>query len=663
MIFDHLTLHNFGVYAGRHDLALTPKPGQPIVLFGGLNGCGKTTIADGLLLALYGRRAPCSNRGTLSYDEFLRRSISRRASSADGAAVALTVSVDTESGSTSYRVHRAWRVSGQSVRETLEVYVDGAPDRVLAERWDEHVEELLPLDIAGLFFFDGEKIEALADPGRSRHVVATAVDALLGLSLLERLDNDLTVVQRRKRSVTRDAARQHAVEEAERAYREADQHRQTALQDRAAAQSIFDRSLRTLEEAEARLAAEGGDLHARRDELAADLERLRSERSQVDEHLRELASGDLPLALVGSLLDEIERQADAEQAAVSASAVVDVLDHRDASTLALLREAGLPADALRRVAEFLDVDRDSYRSRAAAAAYLGLSPAVAAQLHHLRTFGLPSAMTALDERLAEADDVDHRLADVDRTIAAIPTLDQVAPLQAAVEAARAELDQAQSRLERSHEEVSLATRLAERAQHRLRVMLEEEASLRLDDEDARRIVEHAERVRATVGALRTRLLDRHLRRIEAAVLESLQRLLRKELLVADVRIDPESFEVTLVTPNDETLTPERMSAGERQLLALALLWGLARVAGRRLPAVIDTPLGRLDSTHRTHLIDRYLPNASHQVLVLSTDKEIDTELAAQLAPSIGRSYVLEHDDSTQTTSIEPGYFWSLTHVA
>jgi len=39
------------------------------------------------------------------------------------------------------------------------------------------------------------------------------------------------------------------------------------------------------------------------------------------------------------------------------------------------------------------------------------------------------------------------------------------------------------------------------------------------------------------------------------------------------------------------------------MLAIAFLWGLARVSGCQLPVAINTPLGRLDSSHRLNLLD------------------------------------------------------------
>jgi DNA sulfur modification protein DndD len=83
----------------------------------------------------------------------------------------------------------------------------------------------------------------------------------------------------------------------------------------------------------------------------------------------------------------------------------------------------------------------------------------------------------------------------------------------------------------------------------------------------------------------------------------------------------------------------------------------ARAAGRPLPLVIDTPLGRLDSVHRQHLIERYFPSASHQVLLLSTDKEIDEGGLDRLRNSVGHSYRIVFDKREGATRIEKGYFW------
>src|SRR5262245_18483604 len=94
MILDQLRLNNFCLFRGRQsfDLSHAGRNGstRPIVLFGGMNGGGKTTLFDAIQLALYGPRARCSKRAGRSYDDFLRASINTSVSQATGAGVALS---------------------------------------------------------------------------------------------------------------------------------------------------------------------------------------------------------------------------------------------------------------------------------------------------------------------------------------------------------------------------------------------------------------------------------------------------------------------------------------------------------------------------------------------------------------------------------------------
>ena len=141
--------------------------------------------------------------------------------------------------------------------------------------------------------------------------------------------------------------------------------------------------------------------------------------------------------------------------------------------------------------------------------------------------------------------------------------------------------------------------------------------------------------------------------------ECFRYLLHKSDLVHRVAIATETFRISLYDPQGLPLPKHRLSAGEKQLLAIAFLWGLARVSGRNLPIAIDTPLGRLDSSHRNNLVERYFPSASHQVILLSTDTEIGKKEVQLLREqeAIAREYLLQYDNGKRQTSIESGYFW------
>ena len=79
-------------------------------------------------------------------------------------------------------------------------------------------------------------------------------------------------------------------------------------------------------------------------------------------------------------------------------------------------------------------------------------------------------------------------------------------------------------------------------------------------------------------------------------------------------------------------------------------------SSKTLPTVIDTPLGRLDKSHRENLIKNYFPNASRQVILLSTDEEITVEQLDKLMPSVGALYHLESTEKANETVITEGYF-------
>jgi DNA sulfur modification protein DndD len=68
-------------------------------------------------------------------------------------------------------------------------------------------------------------------------------------------------------------------------------------------------------------------------------------------------------------------------------------------------------------------------------------------------------------------------------------------------------------------------------------------------------------------------------------------------------------------------------------------------------------MARLDAAHRRHLVERYLPNASHQVIIFSTDTEVDRQYYQSLQPFLARAYHLNYDEQTRQTVGEEGYFW------
>lgn len=653
MILDELVLHDFGVFGGRQSLLLTPEsPQRPVVLVGGLNGGGKTTILEAIQLCLFGSAAPALGRG--AYLDQLRRRIHRGAG-ARSASLELSFRHVSGGREHAYRVVRSWSIVGNTCREEFEVSRDGHPDRLATDNWAEQVEEFMPSRIAGLFLFDGERIESYADPDRAPELLETAVHNLLGLDIVDRLSTDLSSLERRKRgSPPADGVGAEA--EASRSELAAARERRVALETGLAeARGLHDRATRDYRALDERFAREGGELYAARARIEAEAVASDRRLAETEGSLRDLAAGTAPLVLVSGLVRDLRERAEAEGRIEHARRLSAALEDEHAAILALPALELLPGEGLEAIRGALAERRSTISLEGDAPVLLALDHGTGDALVALASEGIDEARREALTLVAKASAARSHRDSAARALAAVPTAEDMADLDESRAAARRRKDEGEASIRVLEEELAASDREIARLSERLDRLAEREVAERFRGEDSQRLLAHSARVRGTLMRFREAVVLRHIERIERLVLESFASLSRKPGLLSDLRIDPASYRLVIRGVDGEIMGPEQLSAGERQLLAVALLWGLARASGRPLPTVIDTPLGRLDSEHRSKLVDRYFPNASHQVVLLSTDEEISGRYLDALKGSVGRWYLLEFDSDRGRTVVREGY--------
>ena len=374
------------------------------------------------------------------------------------------------------------------------------------------------------------------------------------------------------------------------------------------------------------------------------------------ETLRDHAGGLLPLLLVSDQLKSAAKRDMEDSEIAKARQVHDLLAGRDAALAKHLKSKGVDAKTLAIASKFLDADRTGHRKRANRETSLDLPQEARDALTALLHGSLGDACKSATESLAHHLDAKSDLERVRSIQNSIPEGDAVREVMKRRDALQKELAELEAKDASLAREIELLEREWQQGEGRLETLLEADVKGRERHDDRRRIIHCAAKVRNTLGEFQSATIRRHVVRIEQLVLECYQHLLRKSSLVTRLSIDPESFEVSLFGRNGEALPTASLSAGERQLLAIALLWGLAKASGRPLPTAIDTPLGRLDTDHRRHFVEHYVPFASHQTLLFSTNEEIVGDYLKQLSPFIGRCYFLDHDDGKGRTRVTPGYF-------
>ena len=656
MILDEITLRNFGLYAGSQTITLTPpSPNKPIILIGGLNGGGKTTFLDALQLCLFGPHAKISNRGTLAYQEYLSRSI-HRGKKASEAAIEVSFRHTVEGHEDRYTLHRSWRRNGTGCKEHLEVLKNGVPEPALADNWATQVEEFFPANIAHLFLFDGEQVETYASQHDSSALIGTAIQNLLRLDMVDQLEKDLLVYERRKRGEYKDDAHQAEIVSAQDAIRNLRRRVDALKQERAALRTHrIDRQQRALRGVEDKYCKIGGALYDQREQIEQRWFDARQAVKDGEAALRDIAAGPLPLLLTRVLLESTESRDRHEEECRRARDLFEALKARDRAALRHLRKQSADEAAIDALKSFFAADRAERQALGKKDTVLDLAPEVRSDFHAMLRGDLDDVRAEASRLLKRQKNLEVAAAKAQIEHENVPHTDTITQIAAEREALKKEIAELEAMDAALGQDIERQERELERKEQALARLIEADTKEKGQRDDRARILQHAGKVRTTLGAFRRAVIERHVRRIEQLVLESYQQLLRKSALVTRLSIDPDTFFLALFGRDGEVLSAERLSAGERQLLAIALLWELAKASGRPLPTAIDTPLGRLDSGHRMHLVERYLPFASHQVLLLSTDEEIAGEYFERLGPWIGRTYQLAYDDDAGETQIKSGY--------
>lgn len=654
MIFTEIVLQNFGIYKGRHVVNLKPDSDRkPIILLGGLNGGGKTTFLDALKLTLYGKFAKCSNRGGLSYNEYLKEAINRYVNPEEGATLELEFIYFSEGNEIEFRIKRLWKSIGKGVKETMEVYKNGCLDETMSRQWYEFVDEFIPYDISALFFFDGEKIEDLANPESAAGIIRTGVMSLLGLDLVDKLHNDLRILERRHLAQEINSKTAGALSQIEKEVIQLErqvQHYKEKLENKSREIDCLDRKVNSITFDYRR---RGGELYEQREVVGERYRNCNLILQKVEDDIRKFTEGPAPLCLVKDLLQRAKEQSENEKEALANRDASSIFGRRDLDIITQFAEQVGDHRSVVILNHILENDRIQRNQSARQPTPLNVRTEALKPLDQDFFAFLQNEAGHL--RLMHKQ-ISEELAIFDTQLSTIPDVDSIKGIaQQLVDAKNKHLivQGELNTLQRIYDDYvkELSSKLNE-----LDCLLYQANDGQLGAYRSKRILEHLSEVRHTLTVYRTALIGKRLGKLQSLIRDSFWSLVHKSDLVNDIYINTDDFSLCLINKQGEMISAERLSAGERQLLAISILWGLAKASGRPLPAVIDTPLGRLDSKHRRHLIDNYFPNASHQVILLSTDTEIDYGYRDILSENIGKEYHIQYEEQKKSSTISPGYF-------
>lgn len=657
MYFTKVELHNFGIYKGTHEMVLTNKIGERnITLIGGLNGRGKTTFHDAILIALYGKQAlKYIQEKEKSYDKLLVDHINKHATD-DETYIAVTLVLEDN---TVIRVKRIWSLKGRKIDQKTIVEKNGTVDKYLGDNWSYYIEEILPFGIARFFFFNNEKITQLADDS-SFEQIKSSIKSAIGVSTIEKTIEHIDEVIRRKKVALKTFETSELNQEyqaVEKEISDIDQRLVEAQRDLNKLELQCQKLAIQIETKENEFWSSGGDLSRNRDAIKAEMNRISSLAEQVQQEILQLASSAAtPLALCKDLVVQSYNE-EQEQLQDDVKRHTDtVVNNSYQRVINRLNESNLPLEVLDFVKKIISDELVVHISEAVNENRISMSPASLMLYEKLISEFFPQISQRISNLVSSSEAQEAEYMSLDAHLGAADDKTLAMQLYEALKSVEKDKAVADAEFQRKCDSIESMKRQREILIGKRIRLIKGMAEKENANDDNMRIIKYAAMSIETLTEFKKRLQFEKVERLSDTVTKCFQTLVEKNSLTKRIDINAETLDVTIIDIDGNELLKSQLSAGEQQMFAVAIIWALALSSGYKAPVIVDTPMARLDSSHRTNFVTKYLPAASSQVMVLSTDEEIYGRYLDMVRENVVDYYTLLYREEEQCTSIVQGYF-------
>lgn len=658
MHFTKVELHNFGIYKGTHVMCLRNKSGnRNITLVGGLNGRGKTTFHDAVLLALYGRQAlKYIQEKARSYEKLLADHINKHTLD-DITFIAVSICLDD---GTNLRIKRSWQLKNGKLEQNVIVEKNGSEDKYLGESWSYYIEEILPFGIAKFFFFNNEKITQLADDITFEQV-KTSIKSAIGISTIEKAIEHVDEVIKRKNNALLAFEKSELntdFKEVNSKIKDVEKQITEAMNAYYNAERIRDEYIAKIEIKEKEFWSTGGALSINHDKIQQEKKRISAEVEALQAEIKQISGNpSTPLFMCKNLVRqsyENELIYQQEEAKYYSNKIIFELHQQIMDKLSI---CGLDKMSFEKVKSVVDeVLVNKYSKAFIAQNRKSISAASKLLYEHLITEVFQNIIHQITVLISKIDEQENEILNLDihlekaneKTLAM-----QLFEALKFLEAKRAEADFEYEKYKKSLENLNYQYETLKLQRKNLYKSVVEKQNA---NDDNARILKYAVMSMDVLNEFKIRLQREKLNKLSNTITKCFKELVEKDSLVSNIKIESDTLDVIILDIDGNELLKTQLSAGEQQMFAVAVVWALAITSGYKAPVVVDTPMARLDSAHRTNFVTKYLPEASSQVVVLSTDEEIYGQYLDEIRDKIIDCYTLVYDENEQCTSVVRGYF-------
>ncbi len=696
MLIDKITLKDFRIYQGVHEVSFLHQPEKNVTIIAGNNGFGKTTFLTSLVWCFYGKlmsdvderfRSEIYESG--GYKRFCRKTINRntwlsterlelkeKIDLAKGRDKELfqnqlvqlsTFSVSIEISDIFIpsvpcnRVEVIRSFNAETEEETVQVLIDGRVNELTNEVGTEIFihDFIMPKEIAKFFFFDAEKIVSLAEirTVEEKRELSKAYTEVLGIKKYEDLKRNLENIRLRLRTNQASDEEKKQLEEINKKIQKSTKLQQHYEERIDALREEFARKRNESERLQEKLIREGSSISL---EELADLRMLKEnamkefkKANQQFKDFLELA----PFAIASKKLDQVNKYLLLEEENQSSSLSADYFKDKVSAIEKQIdqksTELGIGKDTKEKLIEILLselvvsgnkdfkplLDFSTEQTNRFRALVDNVQNSYAERFRSLvKDMKLKqSAMAILVSKLAGAESKEN-----DRVIQEI----------------RSDKKRLEEELIELEEQIVSHRVKSEANSNELRSLLKRQSELSKKvtiaiadskkDETAARLIKE-------LTVFLSKLKEKKRESLQSKILAELKRLMHKQQFIerVEVVLEEDLLDIDFYDGEGNLINKDGLSKGEQQLYATALLKALVDESNIKFPIFIDSPLQKFDHQHAINIIKDFYPMISEQVILLPLlEKELTEKEFDSLHPRVSKTYLIKNIDKDHSRFVE-----------
>jgi DNA sulfur modification protein DndD len=652
MIINEIQLTNIGAYRGSNTFDFRPDDKRNVILIGGENGAGKTTLLNAIKLGLFGSYGYGFKTESAEYYKRVQSILNHNAKriGENNFRIKLEFSLVDDFEKTDYILYRYWKFTNQSLKESFELLANGKHlsdyDKDL---FQSKLKEVMPPQLLDLCLFDGEEISRIVNKDLLSDYLKNLSRVVFNLDLFEKLEDDLENYS----SQSLDFEKMESLEKELYELNQQEKELRTKIVAAIAQEKELTLQRTALQDDYQRLKYDfenyGGLVKSERDEIIKQMNNIESERKHNMEKIRDFVTNLLPFYLSKDILSQTREQIQNEESLqlfkqLNTKLTNDKMDHilksipgsYESKAAQVLKEQVL--NLMKPDKEVTQIHGASF-SESSLIENIFLTVSGDAKDHCL------SIIEENRRKLALHQELRGKLSINDSTNEFSSMLQQMEQIQQSLLKLDKEINDHTTQLEEWKMDVEAVFASINKIQHSLR-----------DNHKTKSSFLESQKIITLSRRFREIQLKKKLQQVQIEATSMLKKIFRKHNYVSAIFIDPETYDVKLFDSHKELIEKSTLSAGEKEILLISIIWAIFKCSGRKVPFIFDTLLGRLDKTHKAAVLSEFIPNCGRQAIILSTDSEIDQHNYTILENNVAKEYMLDFNVEKQETRILNRYF-------